>query len=136
MKVPQYIVFLILSVFFLGYYRQSDDKRIAEDHHQQQLADAADEEGNKSRHLTNRTHYHTVDIKQMKFDPAELIVRKGDTVVWINNDIVIHDVTEQYGKQWTSSPIPLKKSWQMVVTQSSDYYCSLHVVMKGKLVVE
>ena len=79
---------------------------------------------------------HTVEIKQMKFQPAELMVQKGDTVVWINNDIVTHDVTEEPGKAWTSSLIPAGQSWSLVVTQSADYYCSIHVVMKGKLIVQ
>ena len=79
---------------------------------------------------------HTVEIKQMKFQPADLIVQKGDTVVWINNDIVAHDVTEESSKAWTSSLIPIGKSWSLVVTQSADYYCSIHVVMKGKLIVQ
>ena len=79
---------------------------------------------------------HTVEIKQMKFQPAELIVQKGDTVVWINNDIVAHDVTEEPGKAWTSSVMPVGESWRLVVTQSADYYCSIHVVMKGKLIVQ
>ena len=79
---------------------------------------------------------HTVEIKQMKFQPAELIVQKGDTVVWINNDIVAHDVTEEPDKAWTSSVMPVGESWSLVATQSADYYCSIHVVMKGKLVVQ
>ena len=79
---------------------------------------------------------HTVEIKQMKFQPAELMVQKGDTVVWINNDIVAHDVTEEPGKAWTSSVMPVGESWSLVVTQSADYYCSIHVVMKGKLIVQ
>lgn len=79
---------------------------------------------------------HTVEIRLMKFQPAELIVQKGDTVVWINHDIVAHDVTEESGKAWTSSLIPVGKSWSLVVTQSADYYCSIHVVMKGKVVVQ
>jgi plastocyanin len=79
---------------------------------------------------------HTVEIKQMKFQPAELIVQKGDTVVWINNDIVAHDVTEEPDKAWTSSVMPVGESWSLVVTQSADYYCSIHVVMKGKLVIQ
>ena len=79
---------------------------------------------------------HTVEIKQMKFQPAELIVQKGDTVVWINNDIVAHDVTEESNKSWTSSLMPVGQSWSLVVTQSADYYCSIHVVMKGKLIVQ
>ena len=79
---------------------------------------------------------HTVEIKQMKFQPAELVVQKGDTVVWINNDIVAHDVTEESSKAWTSSLMPVGQSWSLVVTQSADYYCSIHMVMKGKLVVK
>ena len=79
---------------------------------------------------------YTVEIKQMKFQPAELIVQKGDTVVWINNDIVAHDVTEESSKAWTSSLMPVGQSWSLVATQSADYYCSIHVVMKGKLVVQ
>src|SRR5678815_4741379 len=69
---------------------------------------------------------HTVEIKQMKFQPAELVVQKGDTVVWINNDIVPHDVTEESSKAWTSSLLPVGQSWSLVVNQSSDYYCSIH----------
>ena len=72
----------------------------------------------------------------MKFQPAELEVQKGDTVVWVNRDIVAHDVTEQPDKAWTSSPLTTGQSWSMVAEQSADYYCSIHVVMKGKLVVK
>ena len=79
---------------------------------------------------------YTVEIKQMKFQPAELIVQKGDTVVWVNNDIVAHDVTEESSKAWTSSLMPVGQSWILVATQSADYYCSIHVVMKGKLIVQ
>jgi len=79
---------------------------------------------------------YTVEIKEMKFQPAELIVQKGDTVVWINHDIVAHDVTEESSKAWTSSLMPVGKSWSLVAEQSADYYCSIHVVMKGKLVVK
>jgi plastocyanin len=79
---------------------------------------------------------HTVEIKQMKFQPSELKVQKGDTVIWINQDIVAHDVTEASAKAWTSSVLNTGKSWKMVAAQSFDYYCSIHVVMKGKLIVE
>jgi plastocyanin len=79
---------------------------------------------------------HTVEIKQMKFQPAELIVQKGDTVVWVNNDLVPHDVTEELKKAWTSSLMPVGASWSMVVNESANYYCSIHVVMKGKLMVQ
>ncbi len=79
---------------------------------------------------------HIVEIKAMKFQPAEIIVKSGDTVVWINRDMVAHDVTEEAGKAWTSSVMPTGATWSFVVTKSADYYCSIHVVMKGKLVVQ
>ena len=79
---------------------------------------------------------YKVEIKQMQFQPASLTVQKGDTVVWINHDIVAHDVTEQAGKLWTSGPLAPGESWSLVVTKSTDYYCSIHVVMKGKLVMK
>ena len=91
----------------------------------------------KKADTKNEVHrLHTVEIKQMKFQPAELIVQKGDTVLWINNDLVPHDVTEESKKAWTSSLMPAGASWSMVVNESANYYCSIHVVMKGKLVVQ
>ena len=43
----------------------------------------------------NTPSVDTVVIKQMQFFPAELHVNIGDTVIWINNDIVDHNVTEE-----------------------------------------
>ncbi|MEO7264410.1 MAG: plastocyanin/azurin family copper-binding protein [Ferruginibacter sp.] len=77
-----------------------------------------------------------VEIKQMQFQPAELALQKGDTVIWTNHDIVTHDVTEEKGKLWTSGPLAPGQSWSLVVTENADYFCSIHVVMKGKLIVE
>ncbi|MBL7698249.1 MAG: hypothetical protein JNK79_08830 [Chitinophagaceae bacterium] len=78
---------------------------------------------------------HIVLIQGMKFQPAELTVNSGDTVTWINKDFVDHDVTEEQTKAWTSSVLPNGKQWSRVINSSTDYYCSIHVVMKGKLKV-
>lgn len=79
---------------------------------------------------------HIVEIKQMKFQPREIIVSKGDQVTWINKDITDHDVTEQKAKTWASSPLATGESWSLTVSESADYYCNLHQVMKGKIVVQ
>lgn len=79
---------------------------------------------------------HTVEIAQMKFQPANLTVHIGDTVVWINKDIVAHDVTQVPTSTWTSSNLAPGKSWKMAVQESDDYYCSIHIVMVGKLIVQ
>jgi len=86
--------------------------------------------------LKKTSSFHTVEIKQMKFQPNELKLHKGDTVLWINKDITDHDVTEETKKAWTSSKLPMGKSWSKVIEESANYYCSIHVVMKGKLIVE
>jgi plastocyanin len=79
---------------------------------------------------------YKVEIKGMKFQPAVLNVQKGDTVTWVNNDMVDHDVTEESSKEWSSSLLAPGTSWSMVADKSADYYCSIHQVMKGKLVVQ
>lgn len=72
----------------------------------------------------------------MLFQPSELVIEEGDTVVWINRDIVAHDVTEESNKTWASSALTTGQSWKKVFTESANYYCAIHQVMKGKIVVQ
>jgi plastocyanin len=83
----------------------------------------------------NRRQKHTIEIAQMKFVPAELVVQPGDTVVFVNHDIVTHDITEAGSKEWTSSLLPADEQWTFVATKSADYYCSLHPTMTGKIII-
>lgn len=76
---------------------------------------------------------HTIVIQQMKFTPATLTLNEGDTVTWINRDIVVHNVTEETNKEWASPNLETAKSWSMVVSKSSSYFCTIHPVMKGTL---
>ncbi len=79
---------------------------------------------------------YIVQIEQMKFLPADINVNKGDTVMWVNNDMVAHDVTEEKNRSWSSSLLQPGKSWKLVVDESADYYCSIHVVMKGSIAIK
>ncbi|MCE7992664.1 MAG: plastocyanin [Roseivirga sp.] len=79
---------------------------------------------------------HVVVIKGLKFLPYELTIRKGDTVKWINKDLVKHDVTEETNQTWTSGVMNKEDVWKMAITETTDYFCTLHVIMKGKLIVE
>ena len=79
---------------------------------------------------------YTVEMTQMRFFPAELKVKKGDKVVFVNHDILTHDVTEEAKKAWSSSPLTNGQSWALVVTESVNYFCSIHPVMKGRIIVE
>jgi len=57
----------------------------------------------------------------------------GDTVTWVNNDFVDHDITEEKNKLWSSSALKPGNKWSRIITENTDYFCSIHVVMKGKL---
>ncbi len=92
---------------------------------------SSDENTSKNIHSVD-----TVIIKQMQFIPSELLVKKGDTVIWINKDIVDHTVTEEKNKSWTSDTLHVSKSWKKAVTDSADYFCMIHPTMKGKISIK
>ena len=78
---------------------------------------------------------YNVEISGMKFNPQELLVNSGDVVIFTNKDLVVHDVTEDPERSWTSKPIPVDSSWKKVFTTREDYQCTIHPVMKGKITV-
>ena len=77
-----------------------------------------------------------VTIAQMKFDPDTVTVQLGDTVVFTNKDLVDHDVTALPDSAWTSHALHTGESWKSVPDKSTDYFCSIHVVMRGYVKVE
>ena len=77
-----------------------------------------------------------VEIKDMKFVPEDLTINRGDTIIWVNKDMMAHDVTEENSKTWTSGPIAPSATWKTVPDTDAAYYCSIHTVMKGKIRVE
>ena len=83
-----------------------------------------------------RPKTHTVQISQMQFKPASITVAKGDTVIFVNNDFVTHDVTEISGAAWKSPALAPGDSWLMTVSQTAGYFCSYHPTMKGKIIVK
>jgi len=76
-----------------------------------------------------------VNIAQMAFSPAEITINKGDKIVFVNNDLVAHDITEEGSKAWSSSVLQPGQEWSFVPTSSADYYCTIHPVMKGKIII-
>jgi plastocyanin/uncharacterized membrane protein len=79
---------------------------------------------------------HTVVIKQMHFDPAEMTVNAGDTIEWKNEDIFSHTVTANDGS-FDSGLIAPGQSWKTVVKKAGTigYHCRPHTNMTASLVV-
>jgi plastocyanin len=80
------------------------------------------------------TAHHTVVIEAMRFDPQELTVKAGDTVVWVNHDPFPHTVSST-GRQFDSRDIAAGASWKYVARRAGNfaYVCSLHPNMAGTL---
>lgn len=80
---------------------------------------------------------HVVEIRGMAFHPEALEVRRGDTIVWINRDIVPHTATSTRKAGWGTGPLPQGSSGQYVARHVGEdpYFCELHPVMLGKLIV-
>jgi hypothetical protein len=62
--------------------------------------------------------------------------KKGGRVVFVNRDMAAYDVTEETNKTRTSSVLQTGEYRTLVATQSAGYFCSIHVVLKGKIIAE
>lgn len=78
-----------------------------------------------------------VTIEQMRFAPPTLTVHRGDTVVWVNKDLVAHTVSTD-ARGFDSGSIAPDASWRYVVSGSGrqPYTCRFHPTMHGTLIVE
>ena len=83
-----------------------------------------------------RAERHRVVIHAFRFDPPMVAVAVGDTVEWVNEDIVPH-TTPATARQWDSGSIAIRGAWRWVATGRGEmvYGCSFHPTMKGSLVV-
>ncbi len=75
-----------------------------------------------------------VQIKDYKFQPAQITIQSGGTVTWTNQDTMLHDV-----KFKDSGSPDMKKGEQYSKTFDKpgtyDYICEIHPGMKGKVIV-
>jgi len=76
----------------------------------------------------------TVTIDKLVFSPAEITVKAGDTVEWVNKDPFTHTATVKVGCEVM---IPPKKTASRVMTAKDtvDYFCRFHPNMKGRITV-
>jgi plastocyanin len=79
---------------------------------------------------------HRVVIQGLKYQPEMLVVRRGDTVVWVNEDPMPHTVTAAGG--FDSRTIEAGKSWRFTARRAGSYpyVCTLHSNMRASLRVE
>jgi plastocyanin len=81
---------------------------------------------------------HRVTIDATSFAPAELTIRAGDSIVWMNRDVIPHTATQSGGKGFDSGTLASGDAWKHTFTASGsvDYICTFHPTMKGRVRVE
>lgn len=79
---------------------------------------------------------HIIEISGMGFQPAELNARIGDTIVWVNRDLLAHTATD-IASGWSSPSLAMGGRWQWVPTQAGAvrYRCAFHPVMEASILV-
>ena len=83
--------------------------------------------------------HHKILITQFKFVPAQLSVKSGDTVTWINQDMLPHNITAISYKGQDKQQVLTKISLDLMkgdkfttaVTKDFEYLCGFHPSMQG-----
>jgi plastocyanin len=77
---------------------------------------------------------HRIEIAGLKYKPAKLTVKKGDTVVWVNSDDRDHTVvSSDKGKTFDSGKISTGEEFEHTFADAGkfEYGCEYHPRMKG-----
>jgi plastocyanin len=83
-------------------------------------------------------HAATIQIvmENLVISPAEATAKVGDTIEWVNKDVLAHTATATNGD--FDVTMPPKKTATLVLKKAGtvDYYCRFHPNMKAVLKVE
>jgi plastocyanin len=81
----------------------------------------------------------TINIDNFTFSPAVVTVKAGTKVVWINRDDIPHLVTDAAQKRAYKSPaLDTGDAFSFVFATPGTYkyFCALHPMMQGTVVVK
>lgn len=82
---------------------------------------------------------YEITMEQLAFSPASITVSQGDTIVFINNDIVPHTATDTLNAtHWDTGAIVHGAQGVVVMQEKgvNSYFCSYHPGMTGEITVE
>ncbi|MFZ3167073.1 MAG: PQQ-dependent sugar dehydrogenase, partial [Candidatus Methanoperedens sp.] len=78
----------------------------------------------------------SVDITNFAFNPANITILKGTSVIWTNNDVDAHTVTSDTGV-FDSGTLNQGNTFEFMFndTGTFKYHCALHPTMQGEVIV-
>ena len=93
---------------------------------------------NQSAAPAKEPQTYVVAIHGLKFDPAVLTVKPGDTVRWENQDIVAHNAVSTETKEFDTGTMAVGTFSKYEASNKGTFFysCTLHPNMRGRLVVQ
>jgi plastocyanin len=78
-----------------------------------------------------------IAIDNFSFTPREITVASGTTITWVNRDDVPHTVVST-DKRFKSNAMDTDNQFSFTFTDAGayTYFCSVHPIMVGKIVVK
>ena len=146
----KYLIILIIPLVLTGCLNRGNDQAalqpsaqlppVAVEQEEEQPAD----ENSAAVSPQPQPQTYNVSIDNFQFSPATLTVKKGDRVIWTNNDTANHTVNSNVHPFHTQHPSLnlgfLKPndslSWIADETGEWGYHCHLHPSMLGTIIVE
>jgi plastocyanin len=85
----------------------------------------------------NKTAPVTVTVDNFSFTPKEITVAAGTTITWVNHDDVPHTIVST-DKKFRSKALDTDDQFSFTFTDSGTYayFCSVHPMMTGKIIVK
>ena len=78
-------------------------------------------------------------MRSLYFNPVEVHAHVGETVIWVNEEPVPHNVTYVSGPRFRSSQRKMNRgarfSLRLTEPGTIHYYCTIHPWMKATIVV-
>jgi plastocyanin len=79
---------------------------------------------------------NTITINKMTFDPAQITVKAGADVRWVNNDDKVHRLSFIDGTKSNILGVGQSYTRGFATPGTYDYTCSIYPSMKGTVIVE
>lgn len=83
-----------------------------------------------------------VNIEKMKFQTPELTIKAGETVYWVNNEVMPHNVAFKKGlvqeSEFRGDMLSKDEAYAITFNEAGtfDYFCTPHPFMRAKVIVE
>lgn len=87
---------------------------------------------------------YNVDITKFGFLPITIEIKKGDTIVWKNQDSIAHSVISDSLEKFDSGKLNPGQNYSRIFNNLTnlnnlteiEYYCSYHPYTKGKIIIK